>query len=121
MQYTFVGGIAFLADFSVLVALTSLFGLHYLVSATVGFSIGVLVSYRLCVSWVFDYRAVDNRAVELSVFSLIGVVGLIINNLTMYLLTEFVDLVYMQSKLFAAAFVLAFNFTTRRWLLFSPR
>lgn len=120
-QYSVVGAIAFLADFSLLVLLTSGFRVHYLISATVGFSLGIVISYALCVSWVFDFRAVANRRIELAIFATVGVVGLILNNLTMFVFIEYAGLAYIYAKFVAAAIVLAFNFSVRRSLLFSPR
>ncbi len=45
---------------------------------------------------------------------------MLLNALLLWLLTDFAGLYYLFSKLFAAAFILFFNFFLRRWMLFSP-
>ncbi|MCB1967535.1 MAG: GtrA family protein [Candidatus Accumulibacter sp.] len=121
IQYILVGGLAFVVDFMALFLLTEKFALHYLVSASVAFLLGLVTNYLLCVAWIFDYRALQNQAHEFAIFSLIGLVGLLLNNLLMYAFTEFLGFYYLLSKAGAAALILFFNFFFRRLLLFSER
>ncbi len=118
-QYLIVGGIAFIVDFSVLYGLTEFVSLHYLFSATMGFIFGLLVNYTLCVRWIFNYRPVENRTHEFAVFATIGIIGLVLNNFLLYGFTESIGIHYLLSKLMAAGFVLVFNFSLRRHILFS--
>jgi putative flippase GtrA len=120
ISYVGVGGTAFAVDFGCLFVLTSLAGMHYLVSATLAFLLGLATNYLLCILWVFDYRRMSNRLHEFTVFGAIGIAGLILNNITLYLLTDLVGIHYLVSKAIAAAFILVFNFSLRRWMLFSP-
>lgn len=121
LQYVFVGGLAFGIDFATLFLLTDKLALHYLVSATIAFLIGLAVNYALCVTWIFDVRTVQNRGHEFLIFSIIGLIGLALNNGLMYALTDAAGLHYLQSKLFAAAAILVFNFAFRRSMLFTER
>lgn len=118
-RYLIVGGLAFVADYGVLFLLAHLAAVHYLLSASAGFMVGLSVNYALCIVWVFDYRAVPDRGREFAIFALIGVTGLGINNGIIFAATEWAGLHYMVSKLVAAAGVLVFNFTLRRHFLFS--
>ncbi|MDE6493657.1 MAG: GtrA family protein [Bacteroidales bacterium] len=74
-RYVFVGGTAFVADFGSLYLLTEYIGLHYLLSATIAFVIGLAVNYFLSTLWVFQARNVSNPYMEFLFFALIGVVG----------------------------------------------
>ncbi|HRE17158.1 MAG TPA: GtrA family protein [Rhodocyclaceae bacterium] len=121
VQYTLVGGFAFAVDFTALFLLTEKFELHYLVSASIAFLVGLVANYLVCVVWIFDYRALQNKAHEFAVFSLIGLVGLLLNNFLMSTFTELLGLHYLLSKAGAAALILFFNFFFRRLLLFSER
>ena len=58
------------------------------------------------------------RAAEFAVYGIIGVVGLLLNNLLLYIFTDHLHLHYMLSKLIAAATVLAWNFLGRKIILF---
>lgn len=120
IRYVGVGGFSFLVDFSCLYLLTDLAGWHYLLAATLAFIAGLVTNYLLCLRWVFDFRRMHNRLHEFAAFGIIGLAGLLLNNLLLFLLTEAASLHYLLSKLFAAAFVLLFNFSLRRWMLFSP-
>jgi len=120
IRYLYVGGLSFLVDFTCLYYLTEHIGMHYLISATLAFSLGLTTSYLLCLAWVFDFRRMPNRWHEFMVFSAIGLFGLVLNNLLLWLLTEYAGLYYLVSKIIATAAILFFNFSLRRWLLFSP-
>ncbi|EXI87574.1 MAG: GtrA-like protein [Candidatus Accumulibacter regalis] len=120
-QYVLVGGLAFAVDFVALFVLTEYGGIHYLASAAISFSMGLIISYLLCIAWVFDYRALKNRAHEFFLFFLVGMAGLVLNTLLLFVFTESFGLHYLLSKLVAAALILLFNFSLRRSLLFSVR
>lgn len=118
-RYVLVGGLAFVVDFTGLFLLTESLGLHYLISASIAFLLGLVTNYILCIAWIFDYRAVSNRAHEFTIFAVIGVAGLLLNNLLMFFLTEFLSFHYLISKVGAAALILILNFSLRRSLLFA--
>ena len=118
-RYTVVGGIAFLIDFFLLFSLTEWAGLHYLLSATVSFSVGLVVNYYLSVVWVFSHRSCRNPHFEFVVFLLIGLGGLFLNDLIIAFLTPLLKGNYMASKIVAASVVYFWNFIVRKKVLFS--
>lgn len=120
-QYVLVGGLAFLIDFSTLYVLTKHGGMHYLASATVGFTLGLIANYLLCTLWIFDHRNLQNRLHEFVVFAVIGIAGLLLNNFIIFALTDWAMIYYLHSKLIAAATILFFNFGLRRTILFSQK
>lgn len=119
ISYVAVGGVAFVVDFGILYFLTEHIGIHYLASATAGFLAGLVVNYLLCISLIFDFRAVKQIPHEFGLFATIGIAGLLLNNALIWLFTELASCHYLLSKLIAACLVLLFNFTLRRRLLFS--
>ncbi|HLH40233.1 MAG TPA: GtrA family protein [Bryobacteraceae bacterium] len=74
-RYTVVGGIAFAVDFGVLFLLTRFAGIYYLTSATISFVLGLAVNYAL------SRRTMSNATLEFTMFALIGVAGLGLNEL----------------------------------------
>lgn len=120
-RYTFVGGIAFLVDFSALFLFTRYLGIHYLVSAGLGFCLGVATNYSLSISWVFSVHRFSSRNVEFGIFALIGIVGLALNEALIWFFTEIVLFHYLASKVAATFFVYLWNFFSRRFLLFQGR
>jgi putative flippase GtrA len=117
-RYGFVGGMAFLVDYGTLYVLTEFLGLHYLLSATIAFVIGLVTNYLLSIAWVFNSRKSGSRWVEFTVFALIGIIGLGLNALVMYLCTDFLGMHYLISKLVSTAIVFFWNFFARKTILF---
>lgn len=117
-RYTFVGGLAYIVDFSSLFALTEYVGIHYLTSATIAFVFGITTNYSLSILWVFDGRMIKNKWLEAGIFMLIGVIGLCLNLLFMWILTEYIHFHYLLSKAVATVFVYMWNFFVRRYTLF---
>jgi len=117
-RYTLVGGIAFLFDFGSLYFLTDWMYVHYLVSAALAFLAGITVNYLLSIAWVFQVRTMKNVWVEVSIFAVIGIVGLGMNELIIWFFTELAKFHYLISKLFSTVSVYLWNFFARKFLLF---
>jgi putative flippase GtrA len=120
-KYALVGGAAFALDFSLLYLLTEYVHLYYVVSATAAFVAGLLFNYVLSVYWVFTDRALANKYAEFLVFSLIGVIGLLLNDGLIWSLTELGHIHYLASKAIAAMIIFFWNFFARRQVLFISR
>jgi putative flippase GtrA len=118
VRYLLVGGLAFVVDYALLVLFTELAGVNYLVSAVIGFAAGLAVSYFLCTTIVFARRSCPNRHFEFAIFSMIGVVGLGLTELILWLSEEVLHVDYRYAKVVAAAAVMAWNFSVRRAVLF---
>lgn len=118
MRYAVVGGVAFVVDYGSLWLLTELAGLHHLVSTAIAFVLGLTCNYLISTAWVFGESKVRNRWLEFSAFALIGIVGLGLNELIIYLCTDICGLHYMLSKIISTALVFFWNFFARRFLLF---
>jgi putative flippase GtrA len=116
-----VGLISFIVDFATLVTATELMNIPYLYSAVSGFTAGVLTNYILSISWVFPDRSLESRAAEVSIFVIVGVIGLALTELILYIGTAILGLDYRVSKLVAVAAVLFWNFGLRKTLLFNAR
>jgi len=118
-RYLFVGGTAFVVDYGLLYVLTEYAGLHYLLSATISFIAGLVVNYLLSTWWIFRKSKLQNKWAEFLVFAIIGVVGLLLNNLFMYVFTDLFHIHYMVSKLITTALVMIWNFAGRKYILFN--
>ena len=117
VKFGIVGAIAFVIDFGTMVALTELFGVHYLVSATIGFIVSVIFNYLASMRYVFQHRDELDRTREFLIFLILTVVGLGINNTIMMVGVDGLALNYMLVKIFATAVVMVWNFVTRRKFL----
>ena len=118
-RYFFVGGVAFIFDLGLLYLLTEYFNVNYLLSASIGFLFGLIVNYILSIKWVFNERAFENKSLEFFIFTLIGLIGLGINQFLIWLLTDVFLLYFMVSKIITASIVYFWNFFARKFLLFN--
>ena len=117
-RYTFVGGVAFIVDFCSLYVLTEIFGIHYLVSAALAFLLGLATNYFLSIVWVFHIHTLKNRWYEFGIFTLIGIVGLGLNEFFIWFFTERIHFYYLLSKIVSTVFVYLWNFFARKFMLF---
>ena len=121
IRYTFVGGGAFLVDFSLLYLLTDKVELNYLLSATIAFIVGLLVNYFLSIYWVFTNSITSNKLLEFLIFALIGGVGLLFTDLFMWIFTSIIGIYYLLSKIVTTIVVYLWNFFARKYIIFNNR
>lgn len=110
---------ALVVDFALLAFFTEIIGLHYLISGAIGFTAGLVLIYLLSIGWVFRRRKMDNWHKEWILFAVIGLVGLLINEFGLWVLTEKLHIHYLVSKLGASVAVFLWNFSARKYFLFS--
>ena len=116
-RYFFVGGFAFVIDFGLLYVFTSRLGVNYLISAAIGFIAGLIVNYIISKAWVFSQsKYSDTKAFLL--FSLIGLIGLGLNEVIMFVCTGLIGFWYILSKVISTGIVFVFNFVARKLLIF---
>lgn len=118
-RYLLASGVAFGVDFGALYLLTSYAGLHYLQAAAAGFTLGLITVYLLSVTWVFKTRKFSDTRLEFIVFSLVGFGGLLLNELSMYVLTGILGLYYLGAKVLSVFVVFSWNFAVRKLMLFT--
>jgi putative flippase GtrA len=118
VRYAVVGGLASLVDVGLLVGLTRGGGVYYLHAATIAFGCGLLTSYLLSITWVFQERKFHNTLAEVGLFTLIGGLGLLGTGVCMWFFTEYAHLHYLYSKMVSGLLVFLWNFAAKKWVLF---
>ena len=117
-RYLLAGSLTFLMDLMTLVLLTEFTGLNYLWSNLVGVFVGIVVSYLLCIKWVFLDLRYNQVVLELPLFIITCLVGVLLNELMLWMLVEFGDVYYLTSKIIVTAVIFVFNFLLKKTLLF---
>lgn len=118
-RYLLASAIALAADAGIYIALIRVGGVYYLMSAPIGFAVGVTIIYLLSTRWVFRERRLSNARKEFVIFVVIGILGLLLNELIIFIGVERVALSYELAKLASAGIVFGFNFSARKLLLFT--
>lgn len=118
MKFAVVGASAFLIDYGILIFLTEVFGIHYLISSGISFTVSVIFNYLLSMFWVFDVNNNRSQTENFVVFIILSVIGLLINQVVMWTLVDATSLVpYFIAKIFATAVVMVYNFISRKMFL----
>ncbi len=119
-RYIFVGGIAFVADAGALWLCEKF--MHYLIAAAIAFVFGLVVNYVLSVCFVFsDGERTTSRTAEFIIYAVIGVIGLGLTELIMWLFTDVIGIYFLLSKIVAAAIVLVWNFVARKKIIYTKK
>ena len=113
-RYGFVGGFSAVVDIGSLYIFTSQFRVHYLISAAIAFVLGTIVNYILSILWVFE--STGRITAELGLFTLVGLGGLGLNELIIWLAVSKLHMYYLLAKLVSVSIVVVWSFTLRRLL-----
>jgi len=125
LRYVVVGGIAFLADFGALVASYELllkdFAGGVYVATVVGFVVGLAVNYFLSLIFVFTSAKDQGKGRSVwafLVFAVIGLVGLGLTEVGMWIGIEVLAWNYMIIKILVTGAVLVWNYAGRKVIVF---
>ena len=117
MKFGVVGVIAFIIDFGVMVFLTEVFAVPYLISTTIAFTVSVIFNYVASMRYVFVRKDDKSRRREFIIFVLLSVIGLVLNEVFMWLLVDFFFIDYRISKIITTVLVAIWNFVSRKIFL----
>ena len=113
IRFCIVGGLSLIVDCGILYGLTDFLGVHYLYSAGISFTASVVFNYWLCVVYVFK-GAKKQTPKQAAIFIGSSVVGLGLNQISMYFFVEIIGLHYMIAKLGATVIVTIWNYIMKR-------
>ena len=117
-RYVFVGGLAFVADWGMLVFLHEVLDINVYIAIAFAFLFGLVVNFVLSKIFVFQEDSEKTgKFGEFIVYGVIGVFGLLFTEMIMWLLLK-IGIIYMIAKIIAAAIVLIWNFVARKVLLY---
>ncbi len=113
-RYIFVGGFSAGVNLVTIFIFTSSLHVHYLLSELVAFIVATIVNYVLSILWIF--KRSQHFKLEFMVFTLIGVGGLGINELILWVCVSKLKLYYLLGEAIAIAIVTIWSFALRRVL-----
>jgi len=117
IRFSLVGGLCFIIDYGLMVALKELLGVHYLIAAGVSFTVSVIVNYILCVAWAFKGVEKTNKVV-MAAFFMTSLAGLGLNELFMWIFVDFIRVSYLIAKIVTAVLVMIWNYITKKKALY---
>ena len=118
VRYFFVGGAAAAVDIGLFFLLAKLLGYNYLIVGCIGFTIATALNYFLSIRFVFRSGARFTKKTEIGFVFVVSLVGLALNQATLFILVEQLEAELMLSKLTATGGVFLWNFAARNCLIF---
>ena len=129
LRFAVAGVAGFVVELLVLILLKEKLGLDTLIATPIAFLLSVIVNYLICVFWVFD-GARDQSRKNQAAFLLTSVIGLLLNELLMFLFRimwgeetvlftvfSFTVSLYVLNKVIATILVMIWNYFTKRKIL----
>lgn len=119
-RYAFVGGIAFVVDYCGFVLTSIILGestFSVVAATTVGFIAGLITNFILSKKFVFTENAKVGAVGEFLTYTVIGIVGYVLNVLLMLIFVIFIN--KYIAKIIVAAIVLVYNYFARKVILYS--
>ena len=113
-KFGLVGILCFCIDYGFMIFLKEVVAMSYFLSSGISFSVSVLVNYILSMRFVFQGKQDMSKWQEIAIFTVLSVIGLVFNQIIMYLLVEFFAIFYAIAKIFATMTVTIFNFISRK-------
>ena len=117
LSFGVVGVVATVIDFALLFVLTEFAHVPYLWSAAISFCCSLVANYLLTMRYVFQGRSDITKRREFTTFVILSLIALALNQLLMWLGTDILRIPYMLTKVFVTAFVMVYNFVSRKMLL----
>lgn len=116
IKYASTASIGGVIDYGLLVLLTEVFGLHYLISSMISLICAMIVQYLLNIRFVFE-TSEEHKVRKLIVYIIMGLIGLGMNQLIIYLVVSKLKVHYILGKVAASAIIGIYNFFSRKLYL----
>ena len=126
LKFGVVGALCFVIDTG-LYAICNFIGIPYLISGVIGFSVSVIVNYLLSMKYVFVRRDDLSRKREFTIYLILSILGLGLNELILFICVELIYGNWTQlqallpargaeilAKIGATGIVMVYNFVTRK-------
>ena len=121
IRYFFVGGTAAVIDIGLYALLVHGVGLNYLVGGVITFMVATSVNYALSVRIVFRSGARFERPQEIVLVSVVSAIGLILNQLVLFVGVAELSLQPVLAKVVATGMVFFWNYWARAHFVFKAR
>jgi len=115
--YMICGTIATLVDLGFLYIFTEFFKIWYFYSSFFSYLLGLITSYNLNKHLLFKNKS-KQVVKQFSMFTIILLVGLVLNQTILYTLVEVFDLWYVLAKIITAGIVVFWHFFANKNLTF---
>jgi len=115
-KFVIAGGSAFSVNISFLYVFTEFFGLWYIFSATLAFTLSFLVGFSLNKFWTFADSSIDFIHSQMYIYLGVNLINLVINNTFLYFMVESFAVWYILAQAIASIVIAFESFFVYRWI-----
>lgn len=116
--YGIIGSFSSGLDFIIYTLLVQFGGIQYLVANFFSVLVGISTSFIL--NRNYNFKVKDHAKRRFSIFLTVGLCGLLLSNIILYLCIDVMALDKLLSKLLSIALVVSFQFLVNKYLTFKP-
>lgn len=113
-KFAAVGITSLMVDYGTMIFLTESTGLSYLKACAFSYTLSVFVNYFLSMKYVFHGREDLSRMKEASIFFVLSLIGLFLNQMLMWIAVDVFGIYYAAAKLLSTLIVTNYNFISRK-------
>ncbi len=112
------GGICFITDLAILVFLVEILKMNVIVANCISVIFTIFLAYQLNVKFIFQSGKFGLRK-EISLFYIFSGISFFLDVFFLFILVDYVLMWYVLAKIIVSLVVALFNFSTRKWFIFS--
>lgn len=116
--YGIIGSFSSGLDFLIYTLLVQVGGIQYLLANCISVLAGISTSFIL--NRNFNFKVKDHAKRRFSIFLTVGLCGLVISNLILYICIDVLSIDKLVSKLLSIVLVVFFQFLVNKYLTFKP-
>ncbi len=116
--YGIIGSFAAGLDFLIYTVLVQLAGIPYLVANCISVLGGITTSFIL--NRNYNFKVKDHATRRFSIFLTVGLCGLVLSNIILYVCIDVLSIDKLVSKLLSIVLVVFFQFLVNKYLTFKP-
>lgn len=116
--YGIIGCFSSGLDFAIYSLLVQIIGIQYIVSNCISVLVGITTSFLL--NRNYNFKVKDNTQKRFFIFLTVGIAGMILSNLILYLCIDIYGMNKIFSKLLSIVLVVSFQFIINKYVTFKP-
>ena len=116
--YGIIGSCSSGLDFLLYTLLVEVFGWHYILSNCISVLAGITTSFTL--NRNYNFKIKDKTRQRFAIFLTIGLCGMMVSNLILYLCVDILNWNKIVSKLLSIVLVVVFQFILNKYITFKP-
>ncbi len=123
MRYVIVGGSAFGVDFATMCIFQEFIfkGEHVFIAVFIGYTVGLIYNFLLSCGFVFKdgFKKIEGKELQsFIIFTVIGLIGLLLTEVLMYLFVNIIAMKYMFGKIISGGIVMFWNYIARKVIIY---